>query len=482
VAGELTRRDALAGLGALLGVVATAGCGSDAGADGDGGMDATRIDAFEAADASPPDADPLAHCTSESSLSASELLAGIDTFVVLMMENRSFDHYFGAMSLVEGRADIDGLTGGETNLDESGNPVGVHVLDDYTPADPPHGWGACHNQWNEGANDGFVTEHAGNNETDAMGYYLREHLPQLYALADGGAVCDKFFCSVLGPTWPNRYYLHGATSNGQQGNFPITGYTNIFDVLDQAGVSNVNYFSDVAWATGAYAKLGGLERIDNYFDAAAAGELPEFVLIDPSFFGGGANDDHPSHDIRLGQALISSVFNALAQSPQWDRSLFLVTYDEHGGFYDHVAPPPVIDDDADFLNLGFRVPTVVAGPTVRRGCAVSTPMEHVSILSTLRTRFGIDALNDRMAVTYDVSSCIDPALVNDPQPPPLLPELEISREAIRQRPDVMVHQEMADAIGRLDVPRHLDLRHEGMHATERWLERAADVGAVKLID
>ena len=376
------------------------------------------------------------HCTGDGGLSPQELLAPIDTVVVLCMENRSFDHYLGgSLGIVEGRADIVGLTGSESNPAPGGGSVTVFHLDDMTPEDPPHQWDAVHQQWNMGANDGFVAVHEGPNQAQVMGYYLRDQVPIHHALADAYVVCNHYHCSVLGGTWPNRFYLHAATSNGQTANLPVTGLDPIWDVLADAGVSGVNYHHGVAWANGGYFKFNGMGSIDAFKQAAASGTLPNFSIIDPQFFGGGANDDHPSNaNVPLAQLLISDIYTTLAQSPQWNRCLFVVIYDEHGGFYDHVSPPTSLDDDAEFGHVGFRIPALVAGPYVRRGCAVDTGFDHVSVLSTLRTRFSLADLNQRMAGTADLSSCIDPTFVKDraPQPPVMLPRLDVSQSALRR--------------------------------------------------
>ncbi|MEM9493157.1 MAG: alkaline phosphatase family protein, partial [Myxococcota bacterium] len=295
-------------------------------------------------------------------------------------------------------------------------------------------------------------------------------------------VCNHWYSSVLGPTWPNRFYLHGGTADGRTGNLPLTGFRSIFDLLDEGGISHSNYFHDVAFATGGYFKLSGLDGIETYFEHAAAGTLPQVCVIDPKFFGQGANDDHPDHDVRLGQALIASVFRALAESPQWSRSLFVLTYDEHGGFYDHVAPPQTQDERVDFRQLGFRVPSLVAGPTVRHGCAIDETLDHTSVVATLTRRFGLDILNDRVAVTRDLSLCIDPELIDNPRPAPELPVLDISRRAIAERPAAATHGEIAQVVNAMRLPRHLDRRGRDMEISNLWLERAARLGAVHLID
>jgi phospholipase C len=480
----LTRREVLAGLGitAAAGVVGCDNSGRADGVDGGGGDD----DAASAADAeidAPPDA-----CTASSTMTPAQLLAHVETIIVLCMENRSFDHYLGALRLAESRMDVDGLSGTEVNYTANNVPITVHQLDDFTPEDPPHGWASCHAQWNNGANDGFVKEHEGASEGDVMGYHVRSQIPVTYALADAGVVCNRWFCSVLGPTWPNRFYLHGATSRGIQTNLPALGFQGIFHKLADANITGTNYYSDVAWATGGYAKLNGLGTIEKFFEDASAGTLPPFAIIDPAFAGGGANDDHPDHDIRLGQALIGSVMAALAQSPQWSKCLFVLTYDEHGGFYDHVPPPATVDADEDFQQLGFRVPSIVIGPTVRRGCAIDDVLEHSSVPATVTRRHGLAELNARAAQVKDLSVAIDPNRIGNPLPPPVVPMVTISRSqlAARQahvnRTGHVSHPELMSVIDRMELPRGIDRRTETDAIARRVLAWGERLGAVKLVD
>jgi len=434
------------------------------------------------------DGEPANACTATSTMTPKELLAHIDCIVVLCMENRSFDHYLGSLRLAEGRADVDGLTGSESNPSSTtGQAVGVHKLDDYTPVDPPHDWDPCHMQWNNGANDGFVRAHAGDAEADVMGYHVRSQLRTTYGLADAGVICNRWFAACLGPTWPNRFYLHGATSKGRQSNLPVVGFTSIWDRLAAKGITGTNYYSDVAWASGGYGKVTGLSAIENFFEHAGAGNLPPFSIVDPSFAGGGANDDHPDHDIRLGQALIASVAAAVAQSPQWKRSLLVITYDEHGGFYDHVAPPVAMDADPEFRRLGFRVPSIVVGPTVRRGCAIDDVLEHSSVVATATRRFGLDPLNARAEAATDLSVCIDPRRIGDPLPPPVVPtalvslsELARREELARRRPPT--HPELHAAIDALRPPSALDRRGDADGVARRVLRWGERLGAVEFTD
>lgn len=462
---------------------------SDSGSSTSGGPDTTG--GTSTGDATT--GEPVDECAA-SDLSPEELLAGIDHVVVLMMENRSFDHYFGALKLVEGRA-VEGLDGTESNPSVSLGDVTVFKMDEFQPKDPPHSWDECHTQFNLGDNNGFVFEnekkHPGYGE-QVMGYHVREQLPVIYSLADNFALCERWFASVMGPTWPNRYYLHACSSDGGKTNFPAPFLDTLWHACDDAGLTSRMYFSDVPWVAGAFpliptvwSKLadGGLtlgsltnpNTLDRFFDDAAAGALPNFSVIDPGFT---SNDDHPEHDIQLGQILIGAVYKALAEGPGWGKTLLIITYDEHGGFYDHVAPPETVDDEPEFKQLGFRVPSLVIGPHVRRGCVVSTQLEHCSVAATLMRRFGIAAINERMATANDVSSCINPDYLDDPQPAPPVPLVDVSIGDITARVGRSTSQtELFDQLGvTLDDAN----RARVVDATLRLLHRAEALGVARL--
>jgi phospholipase C len=347
--------------------------------------------------------------------SADDGPTGITTYVYLMMENRSYDHFFGARSMLEGKAG-DGLKPTMTNPNMAGAaiapwaPTRLQLCD----PDPPHGWDASHAQWNNGANDGFVTEHQrehGAAAIDPMQYLTRNEIPVSWALADKYAVADRWFCSVMGPTWPNRYYWLTGTSNGINNNKPVPGgpaWPSIFHRLDAKGVDWRCYFSNVAFAS----MIQGVDsnrfkRFPNeYLEDAKAGTLPPVVYIEPAF---GDNDDHPpAHPIN-GQALIATVYKGLAASPQWKNSLMVVTYDEHGGFFDHVSPPKTVDDHAaqGFDQMGFRVPTLVAGPYVKESYVSSVVYDHCSALRELEVAFGLEPLTQRTAAAHDLSDFLD---------------------------------------------------------------------------
>ena len=497
----MSRRRALQGVSAMVGMTALGGCGDD-GASGTGeGTSSTGSGTSggteggtagttgEDASGSTTGAPVGSQCSEVSDLSPEQLLAPIETIVVVMMENRSFDHFFGALSLEEGKM-VDGLTGTESNPDDAGNPVSVFPSDYYVvEEDPPHGWDASHLQWNDGANDGFVTEHLAEGAQIGevvMGYHTREQLPILYALADDYVLCERWFASVMGPTWPNRLHLHLATSGGETSNTGVSGYPSIFDRLTDAGVDSRYYSSNLPF-TATYGRTEGVEQVEKFFEAAAAGTLPPFCMVEPMFTFGGTigNDDHPPADIRMGQAFLATVYQALAQSPQWDRCLLIITYDEHGGFYDHVSPPTTFDDQfPEFQQLGFRVPSLVVGPHVRRGCVSSVQLDHVSIPATVTRRFGLEPLNERVTQTEDLSHAIDPLFIDDPQPPVELPPvpIELPPSGSFLDPDQKLGQEdLCKLLDRGDFPPELDRRAEHDQVMHRLLEIGERLGAVKIV-
>jgi phospholipase C len=511
----VTRRTALqmlgsAGLGALAGACGPAtehgnatdpahpgadggltdGDGSDAGEvgeDHDGGPlppDAGHGHASDGGGHSDDDAGPAIPPTPE------ELLSTIDTVVVLLMENRSFDHLLGSLRTDQAYAQkdvIEGLRGTETNPSPTGEPVQVWKMANFTPEDPPHDWDPVHAQWNQGANDGFVKAHAGASESEVMGFHDRSQIPFYYWLADNFTVCDHWFCSVLGPTWPNRYYMHATSSNGKKDNTPGNEPPNtIWDRLKARGQNFKNYFDGpVPWFAGGF--LGKLftnnptAGIAQFFKDAQAGTLPRFSLIDPDFT---ANDDHPSHDIMRGQAFVASVYKALAASPQWSRCLFVVTYDEHGGFYDHVPPPAAEDENPEFAHLGFRVPALVIGPTVRRGHVNTQVLEHSSVAATLRTRFGIESLSKRMDAANDLSSCIDPARYKNPSPPPADPPpmtMSLTR-ALTQGVGQSSQPQLDAMVASGEIPAEFVDHRPAEERIRAWLAHGERLGAVRLTD
>ncbi len=337
----------------------------------------------------------------------------IKTVVVLMMENRSFDHAFGSLSLIEGRDDVDGLSAGMHNTLADGTVIAIAPNDANCVADPGHGWNASHNQFDGGSCSGFAQEHAnryGAAEAHrALAYLPRSMQPASYQLADNYALCQRWFASVMGPTWPNRYHAHWATSNGNRGNSIVDApLPTVFSRLDDAAVPWANYYGNLPFSA-LYPEHSitseEYQRLDAFFDDAAAGSLAPFVWLDPIY---GRNDDHPPAHPLSGQLLIASVYEAMRQSPQWDESLLVVTYDEHGGFFDHVPPPLGADPFASegFDQRGFRVPGLVVGPYVKRAVS-STVFDHTSLIATVLRLHDLPSLNVRDAAANDLLSLLD---------------------------------------------------------------------------
>jgi phospholipase C len=267
-----------------------------------------------------------------------------------------------------------------------------------------------------------------------MQYLTRDAIPVHHALADAYTSCDRWFASLLGPTLPNRMYWHAASSNGARSNNEVIsgswkGLPTIYHRLADAGVDWAYYFHDVP-VVGAIEDLdttGHLRRFyHDFINDAASGRLPPVSYIDPSFL---ANDDHPPHHPRLGQQLIAAAYQALAVSPQWNRCLLVITYDEGGGFFDHVAPPTQPDERAaeGFDQLGFRVPTLVCGPYAKAGHVSSVPRDHTSGLRHIEKAHGLEPLSLRDAAAADLEECIDLDRLarGEPRPPIQLPAVEI---------------------------------------------------------
>lgn len=340
--------------------------------------------------------------------------SGIDHVVVVMMENRSFDHWLGWLStdeawLEQGRsrygADFGVVAGLEqTYTDPSGRDVATgHMLDVLAGGNP---WRGCgHPDPGHGWDHGRVQRDLGfladgsRNDPFALGYYLGDDLPFTSRLARRFTVCDQSFCSVLGPTYPNREYLHSGQSGGQKTNYlPIEDggfqWETIWDRLEAAGVEHGYYYTDLPTTLLWGARMTPwASEVDQYFQRCADGTLPAVSFVDPGFLGGSRTDNHPHGDVRAGERFVRDVFAAFARSPHWERGLFVLTYDEWGGFFDHVAPATFADDRAssddaeDFGQAGFRVPTVLASPYARPGSVDSRVYDHTSVLRFLEWRF-----------------------------------------------------------------------------------------------
>ena len=365
----------------------------------------------------------------------------IDTIVVLMMENRSFDHYLGWFP------GADGKNTGLSYLDKDGKPVATHHLPpDYQGCDhpdPDHGWDGGRWQWNGGKNDGFVTGNAEKTGSDefAAGYYVEQDVGFLPHAARAYTLYDRYFCSIMAGTYPNRHYQWSAQAGGVKDNsFPPetdqrTGFEweTIFDRALAKGVTARYYASDLPFAA-LYGTRGAgwTKRIEDYYSDAAAGTLPNIVFVDPPFRDGGGGDgtsadEHPHGDIRLGQAFMSDVVHAFMESPQYKRGVLFVNYDEWGGFFDHVPPPRVPDQRAnvkelaeDWSLMGFRVPALAISPFARRGTVKHATLGHESILKLISYRYGLGHLNRRHRYAFNIGRTLD--FSSKDFTPPTLPD------------------------------------------------------------
>jgi phospholipase C len=390
------------------------------------------------------------------------------TMVFMMLENRTYDHVFGARAM-QGLGG-NGLTAGMSNPNIDGVSVPIYepplTVEQMCANDPPHSWDPSRLQWNNGANDGFLRVHQmahGNDTslTEPMQYFTRTHQPISWALADNYTTCDRWHAAILGPTLPNRAYWHCATSLGLDNNDDVLNaffngvpVPSIYNRLNDKGVDWAYYYGSLPVVSllgndGPYkVELGpsnGTGHIrqftkysDDLFDPnggffkdAAAGTLPPVVYIDPFFF---LNDDHPpAHPLR-GQELIAAVYTALSTSPQWKNSLLVITYDEHGGFFDHVSPGMTEDDTLEaygkdgFRQLGFRVPAMVIGPYVKQNYVSSVEYNHTSALKHIADTFDLEPLNVRMAAANNLMDCIDMDRLarGEPADPITLPSIDFN--------------------------------------------------------
>ena len=360
----------------------------------------------------------------------------LDTIVVLMMENRSFDHYLGWLP------NADGRQGGLTYRDAAGNPHDTRRL---TPdfqgcahPDPDHSWLGGRQQLDGGRMDGFLR--SGENDVFSIGYYAEQDLPFIPAVARAFTTFDRFFCSLLASTYPNREYMHAAQSYGMIDNtLPIgpggLGFpdSTIFAALAAKGISNRYFYTDIPvsalWGAPGLARSG---QVQEYYERCATGTLPAVSFVDPAFNGeeqGTSGDEHPHGDVRLGQAFMADVVHAFLESPQFKRGALFIVYDEWGGFFDHVRPPRVPDARAnadvnqDFGQMGIRIPAVLVSPYARRGYVDHNIYGFESILKLIRYRFGLPPLTTRdkyarnIARSFDFESKPNYAIPNLPDPP-----------------------------------------------------------------
>jgi phospholipase C len=413
--GDLTRRDFLAGAATATAAMAgLAACGGTASNATGGGSTATTA---LAPGVLPAPAD-----------------APFDTVVVLMQENRSFDHMLGWLPGAHGKQE------GLTFVDAQGQ---THPTWPMAPdwqgcqyQDPFHFWQAMATHYADGACDGFLKTQPANDQFP-IGYYREGDLPVLSALAKNYTVFDNYFCSMLGPTWPNRLYQLCATTDlNATGIYPegdaprpVQLQTAIFDRLRAAGLTG-SYYTWGEPMTGLFAskKYDDITYpIDQFWKDAAAGKLANVVFVDPDYTGhselnGTSNDYHPYGSVEVAEAYVAQVHDALAKSPQWERMVFVLNFDENGGFYDTVPPPAVQDDTVipgggpqpDLKRLGFRVPAIAMGPFAPQKIEHGGPYEHCSVLKMIEWRWNLAPMAVRDAQANNLATALDFSLRRQP--------------------------------------------------------------------
>ncbi len=348
----------------------------------------------------------------------------IDHFVIVMMENRSFDHMLG---WVPG---ADGIQAAARFPDKKGRMIETFALADHAEygfqgcgkEDPDHGYKGGRTHFNGGRMDGWL-QTVGDSSVDTdhfpVGYYRREDLPFFAGCAEQWTICDRYFHGILSSTFPNRMYLHAGETDRNTNSTDISSLPTIWDRLADAGLSGRYYFHDLpVTALWGPKYLDRSTRFEQFLLDAAAGQLPNVSIIDPRFVGeapnGVSNDDHPQADVRNGQSFMNSVYDALRNSPQWSRTLMVIVYDEWGGFYDHVAPPvgPVsaAEGDPQGVNndgrLGFRTPCILIGPRAPQRVS-SLQLDINSVLNMVCWRWALQTLGVRGDWSLNMAYALD---------------------------------------------------------------------------
>ncbi len=397
----------------------------------------------------------------------SDGLSKINHFVVVMLENRSFDNLLGFLYEDQNNVSptgqpFEGLTGDETNPDSNGKPVKVFKIQKasnlsyfYPRANPGEGFANTNVQLFginppasgvHATNQGFVESFqnnmkmpkaqalAGTQITDIMGVYPPEMTPVLSGLARGYAVCDYWFSPAPTETFPNRAFVAMATSQGRLGDAPAPFTAqSIYDLLGKSGRTWAIYgYDKLPLTRGSIADIthapnSNFGAFKDFKSAAVNGSLPNYVFLEPQW-GHAGNSQHPNYDVSKGEQFLHDVYYALYGTKVWQSTLLIITYDEHGGCYDHVAPPAnaVTPDSSageqgfDFARFGVRVPTVLVSPWIEAGTVyrapgwesgmaggtLTTPFDHTSILKTVEKRYGLNPLTARDAAAPDIGGVL----------------------------------------------------------------------------
>ncbi len=352
--------------------------------------------------------------------------SGIEHVVVVMMENRSFDHMLGWLPGANGRPphlsykDAKGI---------AHKPYRLNTYVGCSHPDPDHSYQGGRDEYDGGKMDGWLRTTT--NDIFCIGYYDENQLPFISAFARNFTTLDHYFPSILSSTFPNRVFMHAAQTDRLDNSLSISTLPTIWDSLAAAGVSAKYYYSNVPflalWAE-KYISISAFYA--QFLVDAASGNLPAFSFLDPAYTlidDGEGNDDHPHADLRSGEAFLGNVYQALTNSPNWKNTVLVVTRDEWGGFFDHVVPPRLIapnDVDTDLVNgkalLGCRVPVIIASPFSVGNS--STPrlnsmlFDHTSILKLVEWRWSLPPLTLRDAAANNLAQALNFTIPNDTVP------------------------------------------------------------------
>jgi phospholipase C len=335
---------------------------------------------------------------------------GFDHVIVVMMENRSFDHFFG---WVRG---ADGRQAGLVYRDAAGVPHATHALaPDFQGCgfhDPDHSYAGGRVEFDGGRCDGWLR--AGDNDIYSIGYYRQQDLSFFGQAVPRFTTFSRYFAAMLSETFPNRIYQHAAQTDRLSNTSATSTLPTIWDRLAAAGLSGRYYFSDAPFLAIWGSKYTSISQpIAQFYAACAAGTLPNVSFVDPKFLGEGAGtsvDDHPHADIRNGEAFLAGIYKAVTTSPNWGRTVLIFNYDEWGGFYDHVPPPlapipPATRAAGDIDGRrGFRVPCLLVSPLARRHHVSHRTYDHTSILTMIERRWGLPPLTVRDATARNMAA------------------------------------------------------------------------------
>ncbi len=342
----------------------------------------------------------------------------LDHIIVVTMENRSFDHLLGWVPGADGRQ------AGLSYTDFNGISRATHRLTSFQScefADPNHSFQGGRQNYNNGACDGWLRTNG--NDIYAIGYFVGADLPFLGRAAPEWLVLDRYFCPIMGPTFPNRVISLAGATDRLSNTLVASTLPTIWDLLSAAGRTGLNYgtalTSSTLWGT-RYSSI--IKPLNQFYSDAAAGTLPNLAFVDPELTGNLLNSYHPKEDIRNGEAFMASIYKAVTTGPAWNKSLLILTFDEWGGFFDHVPPPaaPIPQIERDIGNTdglrGFRIPTILISPFVKRKSVSSKIYDHASVLRMIETRWNLPPLTVRDAGANNLMDEIDLNITVTPAP------------------------------------------------------------------